>query len=604
MLYLKEKYTVEERLSVLRLWLLGLKLEDIAGQAKVSVGSVRNFVKELKDGKYPEFEGFLPYLEGMRYTAKQMAANGLGLPQVVTGLSVYNAMVQLGLDPEKLLEFCRILQRIAPGDFPQKDFVRAVLRVAELEKATGLGYEQLEARASTLRVEIPKLEAAKKTLVDHISSLKASATEEQNHLDQTLDAKKATLQLLERYEHDVGVLASAGFKMEDVRCLADFLMKARDEGYVGAAIELAQLEKQTGKNYNELLADCERAVSEAEAAKREIPKATSELKKLNDDITKLKRELEEELKSNKVTRDQLKRHISTLRRLAAIGVDFEQLDALRQLLSNVAKLGWTAPSVVAYLTVINDLDVAKRTRESELAGINGTITAAKNMLEYLNNQITTAKTEKTQLTSELFELRGTITQLTKLESAKRKHIELADNLIQLLRDPSKLPVDKLLALMLEFQSILGAMMRPESYIYPPDFQPIRKRALGLFETVLAKEYVPKEEADAERKRLGDQNTDLLMDKLGKMEHQRRKIEEEKAEVQREKEDATKLTRDAVTITKETALKLVAGLEAEGIAKSYTCYLCNSTFTICLGTTACNEPKTCPSCSAPLLQSVR
>jgi len=591
-------------LSVLRLWFLGLKLEDIAGQLKVSVGSVRNFVKEFKDGKYPEFEGFLPYLEGMRYMAKQMAANSFGLPQAVTGLTVFNAMVQLGLDPEKLLEVFRILQRIAPEDFPQKDFVRAVLRITELEKETGLSYGQLEAKATTLKVEVPELEAAKKALVDQISSLKSSATDEQKKLDQTLESKKVTLRLLESYEHDVAVLTAAGFKVEDVRRLADFLIKAADEGYAGAADELAQLEKRTGKNYDELLAECKRAVFEAEAAKQELSGTRSEQRKLNEEITRLKIAMEEELKSNKITRDQLKRHISILRRLVAIGVDFEQLDALRQLLANVTKLGWAAPSVVAYLTIINNLDEAKRIRETELAGITCAIAEAKKALESLNNQITAAKTERANLTGYLSELRSATAQLTRLESAKRKHIELVDNLIQLLRDPSKLPVDELLALMLEFQNILGVMMRPESYIYPPDFQPIRKRALELFETVLAKEYVPKEEVDAERKRLGDQNTDLLLDKLGKMEHQRRKTEKEWAEVQKAKDDAAKLTRNAVTMTKETALKLIADLEVQGIARSYTCYLCNSTFTICLGPTACNEPKSCPSCNAPLRHGVQ
>ena len=400
------------------------------------------------------------------------------------------------------------------------------------------------------------------------------------------------------------MLTAAGFKIEDVRRLADFLIKAADEGYFGAATELAQLEKRTGKNYDELLAECKRAVSEAEAAKQELSGTRSEQKKLNEEITKVKIEMEDELKSNKITRDQLKRHMSILRRLVTIGVGFEQLDALRQLLSNVAKLGWAAPSVVAYLTVINDLDEAKRTKETELVGITGAVAEAKKALESLNNQITAANTERDKLTGCLSELRSAITQLTRLESAKRKHIELVDNLIQLLRDPSKLPVDKLAALMLEFQSILVILMRPESYIYSPDFQPIRKRTLELFETVLAKEYLSKEEANAERKRLGDQNTDLLLDKLGKMEYQRRKTEEEWAEVQKAKDDAAKQTRNALTMTKETALKLVADLEAKGIARSYTCYLCSSTFTICLGTTACNDPKTCPSCNVPLIHSVQ
>lgn len=595
-----EKYDVEVRLSVLRLWFLGLKLEDIASQLKVSIGSVRNFVEELKDGKYPEFEGFLPYLEGMRYMAKQMAANSLGLPQAVTGLTLFNALVQLGLDPKKLLEFFRILQRIAPEDFPQKEFVRAILRIAELEKETGFSYEQLEARASTLRIEIPELEAAKKVLVDQISSLQASATEEQKNLDQTLEAKKVTLQLLENYEHDVAVLTDAGFKIEDVKRLTDFLTKAVDEGYAAAAIELAELEKQTGKNYDMLLVECKRAVAEAEVAKLELPKAQGELRKLNDEIIKRKKEMEEELKSYKITRDQLKRHTNILRGLATIGVDFEQLDSLRQLLSNVTKLGWTARSVVICLKSISDLDEAKRTRENELATITSAIAGAKNTLESLTNQIAVVKAERDKLVDYLSKLKSIIAQLTMEESAKRKHIELVDSFIQLLRDPSKLSVDQLSALMLELQSLIVALMRPESLIYPPDFQPIRNKVLELFETVLAKEYVPKEDADAARKRLGDQNTDLLLDKLGKMEHQRLNIEEERAEVQKEKDDAAQLTRRAVTMTKETALKLVADLGA----RSYTCYLCSSTFTICLGTTVCNEPKICPSCGAPLIHSVQ
>src|SRR5208337_1008243 len=123
------KINFETRVEVFRLWLLGLTLGVISEQVKVSLGSVRNFVKEFQDGKYPEFAGFQAYLEGMRYLAKQMASNNLGLPQVVTGLTVFNALVQLGLDPGKLLELFRLLQRIAPHDFPQKNFVQAALRI-------------------------------------------------------------------------------------------------------------------------------------------------------------------------------------------------------------------------------------------------------------------------------------------------------------------------------------------------------------------------------------------------------------------------------------------------------------------------------------------
>ena len=598
------KINFETHVEVFRLWLLGLTLEVISEQVKVSLGSVRNFVKEFQDGKYPEFAGFQAYLEGMRYLAKQMASNNLSLPQVVTGLAVFNALVQLGLDPGKLLELFRLLQRIVPHDFPQKNFVQAALRIAALEESTGLSYEQLETRASTLKVAVPELEASKKTLTDAIGSLKASKTEEQKNLDKTLEAKNVTLRMLETYERDVAMLTSAGFKIEDVRRLADFLMKAVDEGYAAVALELSQQEKQTGKNYNELLAEYKRVVSDVEATKQELSKSRSELNTLNDRITKLKQEMEKELESNKTTRDQLKRHINTLRQLVAIGVDFEQLDALQQLLSNIGQLGWKAQSVVTFLKSIVDLDEAKKTRENELANINGTIAEAKKNLESLSNQTTAGKTELANLISELTKHKNSIAQLTQLEIENSSQIELVNNLMQLMRDPSKLSIEHVSALMMELQIILGNIMRPESYMYPPDFAPIRKKTRELFETLFEKEYVPKEEADAERKRLGDQNADLMMDKLGKMEQQRRNTEEERIEVQKENDEATKLTHNAIMMTQETALKLAANLEAEGTAKSYICILCNSTFTICLGPTGCNEPKTCPSCSAPLIQRVQ
>lgn len=322
MIALVEKYPVKIRMEVLWLWLTGVKLEDIAVQVKVSLGSVRNFVDELRAGKYPQFEGYLPYLEGMRYTAQQMHANNLGLPQVVTGLSVFTALVRLGLDPGRLTEVFRILERIAPGDFPQKEFVRALLHVAEIEKATGLSYEQLEAKANQLRIEIPTLEASKKNLDSEVESLKKSRADEQQALDRTLEAKKATLQSLERYEREVETLNVVGLKLEDLGTMAAFVRKAQDDGYLKAAIELARLEKQTGKNCEDLVTDCKQAISLTDTAKQNFIRITGELGKLREEIDHLTKERETELHTNKITAQQLKRYTIILKRLEAIGIDF------------------------------------------------------------------------------------------------------------------------------------------------------------------------------------------------------------------------------------------------------------------------------------------
>ena len=598
-----EMINPETRMFVLYLWFLGKKIEDIANQSKVSVSSVRNFVDGLKAGKYPEFKGFLPYLEGMRYLAKQMESNKLGLPQAITGLSVFNALVELGLEPEKLLELFRLLQRIAPQDFPQKEFVQAALRIAALEKETGLSYSELDDSATRLKTEIPELEARKTTLADNIGSLKASETEERKNLDKTLAAKKLTQRLLERYEHDATTVTSAGFKIEDVNRLAEFLTKATNEGYVAAAIELCTLEKRTGRTFDELLAEYKGKLSELEAARQNLSTTSGELSKLNGDVARLKLEMDEELKANKITRDQLTRHINTLSTLASIGVDFEQLDALARLLSNVARLGWAPQGVADYLKSINDLDEVKSRRESELADIVRRITDATNDLESLNNQTGACRTEIVKLVSDQTELRNSIAQLTESETAKKKHVELADNFIQLMQDPSKFAIEQLQALILEFYRVIGCLMQPEAHLYPPDFAPIRKKVLELFRVLLGTEFVPREEMDAERKRLSDEHSGIVRDRLKEVEQQRRKNEEGWREVQREKDEAAKMTRNAATLTKETALKLVVDLEAHGGAKSYTCHVCHSTFTICLGSD-CKEPERCPSCNAPLIERIQ
>ncbi len=262
------------------------------------------------------------------------------------------------------------------------------------------------------------------------------------------------------------------------------------------------------------------------------------------------------------------------------------------------KLGWTAPSVVTYLAAMNDLDTAKKTAETELGKLRNDIAQARNTLQSVNNEITGARVERAALANSISNLRQTLNQLVLEESHKRKHLELADNLLLLLRDPSKLSVDKLSGLIADLYKALCAMMQPELHFFPLDFQPLRKKTLELWGIILGKEFILKEIVDAERKRQADQDRD----KLSKMDHKKTKNEEGKAEVQQAKEELVKLAREAEQMTKETALKLVVGMEKEGLVTSYTCDSCKSTMSICLGTTACKQPITCPSCGAPLRNS--
>jgi hypothetical protein len=574
----------EVRSATILLWFEGYSLEDIAKKIGVHVGSVRNFIEELKRGDFPEYEGVLPYLDSMRHLAQEMRANKVSLQQTVIGSTAFTALTKL-IDPQKLKQLLDLLLRIAPENFPKDKFVDAALRLAEIEKATGVSFTELPAKATEQRREIENLTATKSQLTKDIDSLRNSKKKEAEHLQHIMHEKRTTRELLERYEKDNQTFKAIGLRADDVTTFAELVRKARSEGWIAAAIELAQLEAQTGKNHSALLAEYKQAAAVVDKAKREYVQVSDETQKLRDEILTLKNARANELKLNNVTAKQLTQQASLSKRLAHFGIHFDDLEALSQLMLNLRKLGWDTGQIVAYLAGMNDLDAAKRAKEGELKNLNDAIAQARSILQTLNNEISATTEERTTLTNAVTRIRQTLGQLLTEESKKRKRIELADSLLLLLRDPAKLLVDKIADLVAELEIAMRALLSPEVHMFPLNFQPIRQKALMLWEIVLGKEFIPKELVDAELKKLGDLNTDLLMDRMHTLEHEKGRVRDERVEVER--------------MTNAKALSLVVGWEKQRRAATYTCVACESTFAICLGSTACKEPESCPSCGARL-----
>ena len=88
---------LKKRMEVLRLYFEGLSYDEISRKAKVSKGSVVNIVRELREGKYPEFEDLSEIVDELRSLAVEMNKNKISVAQAVLGIKFYEKLQKLGI---------------------------------------------------------------------------------------------------------------------------------------------------------------------------------------------------------------------------------------------------------------------------------------------------------------------------------------------------------------------------------------------------------------------------------------------------------------------------------------------------------------------------
>src|SRR5207249_3321024 len=80
------------------------------------------------------------------------------LQQAITGITVFDTLNEMGVEPVELKEQIQVFQRVSPPDFPVAKFASAALRIMRLESETGLNFDALEARVPMLTARIAFLE--------------------------------------------------------------------------------------------------------------------------------------------------------------------------------------------------------------------------------------------------------------------------------------------------------------------------------------------------------------------------------------------------------------------------------------------------------------
>ena len=184
--------SLRTRREVLTLYFQGLSYGQIARRTMLSTGSVANIVGEAREGRFRELKDVLEQIDSLRELSAELRKKNLTVSQALLGLSFYERLGKLGIEPVVLGSWMKMCHEVCSPDYPIEEFMAAALRLKELEHQKGTTYEglvddyetkrkalsevesrtsELEASRQTLRAEIRDLSEGKGSLETEVRAL-------------------------------------------------------------------------------------------------------------------------------------------------------------------------------------------------------------------------------------------------------------------------------------------------------------------------------------------------------------------------------------------------------------------------------------------------
>jgi predicted nucleic acid-binding Zn-ribbon protein len=177
----------DKRLEVAQYYLLGHTYKEIEAQTGVSHGSITNIVQELENGKL-EIPG-TPFdqVNDLRHVSLDLKKKGLSTSQAVLGLLIFEKVHDLDIVPEQFDQCSQLITKFNQPDFPAGDFLRAALKLCQLEKSEGKTfeivteeYEKAKEKLGKLNVETGSLEEKRVILSQEVASTSAQLQQLEN----------------------------------------------------------------------------------------------------------------------------------------------------------------------------------------------------------------------------------------------------------------------------------------------------------------------------------------------------------------------------------------------------------------------------------------
>jgi len=177
---------VELKLRVIKLFLTGLTLDEIAAQLPVSKGSVVSIIDELRDGDLPLPPGMTGYIDELRRLVVDLKKQSANVTQLKGYLKLHTKLKEMGVDSEKALQWLDICQELAyPGE-SSRLFVESALELQRLRSETGLTYQSLVRNYNTKVTELRNIEANIEVKKQGLRALKQKCDDEQKRVNATI----------------------------------------------------------------------------------------------------------------------------------------------------------------------------------------------------------------------------------------------------------------------------------------------------------------------------------------------------------------------------------------------------------------------------------
>ncbi len=138
-----DKLSRAKKLEVAQYYITGLTYKEIQEKTGVSHGSIANIVTELETGELTISGTSSDQIDDLHQLSLDLRKKNISTSQALLGLLYFQRSQALGILPEHLDQWAELINKLTPTDFPANDFLRAAIRLHQLEVSEGKPFELL-----------------------------------------------------------------------------------------------------------------------------------------------------------------------------------------------------------------------------------------------------------------------------------------------------------------------------------------------------------------------------------------------------------------------------------------------------------------------------
>ena len=206
--------TARKRMNTVLYYIQGYSYQEIVDKTGISKGSVVSILTDLKNGKFPRQENISEEIGALREIGVELRRRDLSLAQAIMGLSAFQGIESLGIEPSEVKNVVEQIRRLTPDGVETREFLLAVSVVTELEQRTGMAPKELEERVGALEdqyhtldqqckdlepmaTEVIALSEQRDSLITQLAALEAESEKQKESLDAEIAERTERVQKLQ-----------------------------------------------------------------------------------------------------------------------------------------------------------------------------------------------------------------------------------------------------------------------------------------------------------------------------------------------------------------------------------------------------------------------